>query len=48
MWEIVQDALKDSLVMLPFLFALYVLIELLENNQSAQRQEISRRRRLCL
>ena len=40
MWEIVQDALKDSLVMLPFLFALYVLIELLENNQSARRKTV--------
>lgn len=40
MWEIVEHALLDTLKMLPFLFVLYVLIELLETNSKARSRTI--------
>ena len=31
-WEVIADALLDTLKLLPFLFLLYILVELMEHN----------------
>lgn len=40
MWEAVLDALKDSAIVLPFLLAIYIVIELLERNEKARRKTV--------
>lgn len=40
MWSVVLDALTDSLIALPFLLAIYLLIEYLETNQRAKRATV--------
>ena len=34
-WEVILDALKDTAILFPFLFVMYILIELLEHKTSA-------------
>ena len=34
-WEVILDALKDTAILFPFLFLMYVLIEVLEHKTSA-------------
>lgn len=34
-WEVILDALKDTAILFPFLFLMYILIELLEHNTGA-------------
>ena len=34
-WEVILDALKDTAILFPFLFAMYILIELMEHNTAA-------------
>lgn len=34
-WEVILDALKDTAILFPFLFLMYILIELLEHKTSA-------------
>lgn len=34
-WEVILDALKDTAILLPFLFVMYILIEVLEHNTNA-------------
>lgn len=34
-WEVILDALKDTAILFPFLFLMYVLIELMEHNTGA-------------
>ena len=34
-WEVILDALKDTAILFPFLFVMYILIEVLEHNTSA-------------
>lgn len=34
-WDVILDALKDTAILFPFLFLMYVLIELLEHNTAA-------------
>lgn len=34
-WEVILDALKDTAILFPFLFVMYILIELLEHNTGA-------------
>lgn len=34
-WEVILDALKDTAILFPFLFFMYILIELLEHNTGA-------------
>ena len=31
-WEVILDALKDTAILFPFLFLMYVIIELTEHN----------------
>ena len=33
-WEVILDALKDTAILFPFLFLMYVLIEVLEHKTS--------------
>lgn len=40
MWEILLDALKDSAIALPFLLAIYLVIEFLERNRRAKQQTV--------
>jgi len=40
MWEIILDALKDSAIALPFLLAIYLIIEFLESNSRAKQQTV--------
>lgn len=40
MWDTVLDALLDSLIVLPFLLAIYVVIELLERNEKARNKTV--------
>ena len=34
-WEVILDALKDTAILFPFLFLMYILIELIEHNTGA-------------
>ncbi len=34
-WEVILDALKDTAILFPFLFLMYILIELMEHNTGA-------------
>ena len=34
-WEVILDALKDTAILFPFLFLMYILIELMEHNTAA-------------
>ncbi len=34
-WEVILDALKDTAILFPFLFLMYILIEVLEHNTAA-------------
>lgn len=34
-WEVILDALKDTAILFPFLFLMYIMIELLEHNTGA-------------
>ena len=34
-WEVIVDALKDTAILFPFLFVMYILIELMEHNTAA-------------
>lgn len=34
-WEVILDALKDTAILFPFLFVMYILIEVLEHNTGA-------------
>ena len=34
-WEVILDALKDTAILFPFLFLMYILIELMEHNTTA-------------
>ncbi|MCM1290249.1 MAG: arsenic efflux protein [Corallococcus sp.] len=40
MWEILLDALKDSAIALPFLLAIYLIIEFLERNRQAKQRTV--------
>ena len=40
MWDTVLDALIDSLIALPFLLAIYLLIEFLESNERAKQKTV--------
>lgn len=40
MWQILLDALKDSAIALPFLLAIYLIIEFLERNRRAKQQTV--------
>lgn len=40
MWEILLDALLDSAIALPFLLAIYLIIEFLERNKRAKQQTV--------
>lgn len=40
MWDIILDALKDSAIALPFLLAIYLLIEFLERNKRAKAKTV--------
>ena len=31
-WEVILDALKDTAILFPFLFLMYIVIEALEHN----------------